>query len=66
MLSDSARCTACGRTVGALELFPGARCLECFSQTPEGQYLPTACRTCKGRGAIGSLPCGACDPWAAR
>jgi hypothetical protein len=35
-------CAACGAPVGALEVFPGGICVDCYAQTPAGRRMPTA------------------------
>lgn len=36
------KCTNCAGLVNKLELFPNNLCLNCWADTPEGRYLPTA------------------------
>ena len=35
-------CSNCRKEVDRLELFPKDLCLECWADTPEGRYVPTA------------------------
>lgn len=35
-------CKTCGKEVDPLEVFPGGRCLDCYADSPEGRYMPTA------------------------
>lgn len=35
-------CSKCNENVDRLELFPNNLCLVCWSNTPEGRYVPTA------------------------
>lgn len=35
-------CATCGQLTDELAVFPGGICVDCYAQTPEGRYMPTA------------------------
>lgn len=35
-------CTTCSKVIDRLEEFPGGLCLQCWADSPEGRYMPTA------------------------